>query len=102
MSFKKQYLKSKNICKVTFKLSSEEAKHANTVRLVGDFNQWNKQAPPMKRLKNGSFTATLDLPKGQQYQFRYLLDDSAWENDWHADQYVPSPLSMDDNSVIAL
>jgi 1,4-alpha-glucan branching enzyme len=100
MSVKKQYLKSKPVCKVTFKLSKQEAKAAQTVRLLGDFNNWDTQAPPMKRLKNGAFTATLDLPKDNQYQFRYLLDDKEWENDWAADQYVPSPVSLEDNSVI--
>lgn len=100
MSVKKQYLKSKPVCKVTFKLSREEAKAAQTVRLVGDFNNWDTQVQPMKRLKNGAFTATLDLPKDNQYQFRYLLDDKEWENDWAADQYIPSPVSLEDNSVI--
>ncbi|ALS98700.1 isoamylase early set domain-containing protein [Lacimicrobium alkaliphilum] len=100
MSVKKQYLKSKPVCKVTFKLTKQEAKAAQTVRLLGDFNNWDTQAPPMKRLKNGAFTATLDLPKDSQYQFRYLLDDKEWENDWAADQYVPSPVSLEDNSVI--
>lgn len=100
MSVKKQYLKSKPVCKVTFKLSKQEAKAAQTVRLLGDFNNWDTKAPPMKRLKNGAFTATLDLPRDKQYQFRYLLDDKEWENDWAADQYVPSPVSLEDNSVI--
>ena len=102
MSIKKQYLKSKPVCKVTFKLSSEEARNASSVRLVGDFNQWDTHTAPMKRLKSGGFTATLDLPRDTQYQFRYLLDDKVWENDWQADQYLPSPVSSDDNSVISL
>ena len=102
MSFKKQYLKTKPVCKVTFKLSKEEAKEADLVRIVGDFNDWDTKAAPMKKLKNGGFTATLDLPKDSQYQFRYLLNDQAWENDWHADQYIPSPVSFEDNSVISL
>lgn len=102
MSFKKQYLKSKPVCKVTFKLSKQEAQHAQSVRLLGDFNAWDSAATPMKKLKNGGFTATLELPKDSQYQFRYLLDDKVWENDWDADTYVPSPLSLEDNSVIAV
>ncbi len=102
MSFKKQYLKSKPICKVTFKLSKEEAHAAKTVRLLGDFNNWDSSTAPMKRLKNGSFTTTVNLPKDQQYQFRYLLDDQAWENDWQADAYQPSPVSFEDNSVVQL
>ena len=100
MSFKKQFLKSKPVCKVTFKLSKEEAKNADSVKLVGDFNDWDTQSKPMKKLKNGGFTSTLNLEKDKQYQFRYLLNDVEWENDWTADAYLPSPVSLEDNSVV--
>ena len=100
MAFKKQYLKSKAVCKVTFKLSKEEAQEAKSVRLVGDFNDWDAASAPMKKLKNGSFTTTVNLAKDSAYQFRYLLDDKEWENDWQADAYMPSPVSFDDNSVV--
>jgi 1,4-alpha-glucan branching enzyme len=100
MAFKKQYLKSKAACKVTFKLSKEQAHAADSVRLVGDFNEWDLASTPMKKLKNGGFTTTVDLAKDSQYQFRYLLDDKAWENDWEADAYIPSPVSFADNSVV--
>ena len=53
MSLKKQYLKSKPICKVTFKLKASEANNADTAKLLGDFNAWDIQAEPMKKLKNG-------------------------------------------------
>ncbi|MFT5277109.1 MAG: 1,4-alpha-glucan branching enzyme [Glaciecola sp.] len=102
MSFKKQYLKSKPVCKVTFKLSKAEAKSAEKVRLVGDFNEWDLSAEPMKKLKNGSFSATVELEKDAEYQFRYLLNDQEWENDWNADAYITSPVSFDDNSVLAV
>lgn len=100
MAFKKQYLKSKAVCKVTFKLSKQEAQAASSVRLLGDFNNWDTSSAPMKKLKNGSFTTTVDLPKDTAYQFRYLLDDNEWENDWQADAYIPSPVSFEDNSVV--
>ncbi|WP_371193304.1 isoamylase early set domain-containing protein [Glaciecola sp. SC05] len=102
MSLKKQYLKSKPVCKVTFKLSKEEAKSAEKVRLVGDFNEWDLNTPPMKKLKDGSFSSTVALQKDNQYQFRYLLNDKEWQNDWHADAYVPSPVSLDENSVLSV
>lgn len=102
MAFKKQYLKSKAICKVTFKLSKEEAHAAESVRLVGDFNDWDLASTPMKKLKNGSFTTTVNLPKDSDYEFRYLLDDSTWENDWEADAYIPSEVSFEDNSVVTV
>lgn len=100
MAFKKQYLKSKAVCKVTFKISKEEAKEAENVSIVGDFNDWDHTSIPMKKLKNGGFTATVNLEKDSAYQFRYLLDNESWENDWKADAYVPSPVSLEDNSVV--
>ena len=100
MAFKKQYLKSKAVCKVTFKLSKQEAKQADSVRLVGEFNDWDLMSTPMKKLKDGSFTTTINLPKDAAYQFRYLLNNTDWENDWDADSYIPSPMSLDDNSVV--
>lgn len=100
MSFKKQYLKSKPVCKVTFKLSKEEAKNADSVKIVGDFNDWDTEVAPMKKLKDGGFTSTVNLEKDKQYQFRYLLNDKEWENDWKADEYLPSPVSFEDNSVV--
>ena len=100
MSLKKQYLKSKPICKVTFKLKASEANNAGTAKLLGDFNAWDIQGEPMKKLKNGDFTQTVNLPAEAEYQFRYLLDGENWENDWEADAYLPSPVSFDDNSVV--
>ena len=38
MSLKKQYLKTKPACKVTFRLNANEAGEAATAKLVGDFN----------------------------------------------------------------
>ena len=54
----------------------------------------------MKKLKNGDFTQTVTLDADAEYQFRYLLNDDVWENDWEADGYMPSPVSLEDNSVV--
>ena len=106
MSLKKQFLKSKPVCKVTFRLPSEAAKDANTVHIVGDFNSWDIYATPMKKLKDGSFTVTVDLETdketNKEYQFRYLIDENTWENDWSADKYVPTPFGNAENSVVVV
>jgi 1,4-alpha-glucan branching enzyme len=102
MSIKKQYLKSKPVCKVTFRLPSKAAKKANSVHVVGEFNDWNKQATPMKRLKNGEHVATMDLETGREYQFRYLIDENIWENDWDADKYIPSLYGGCENSIVVV
>ncbi|MBN2468146.1 MAG: isoamylase early set domain-containing protein [Deltaproteobacteria bacterium] len=101
-AIKKKYLTSKDLCKVTFRLPRIAAPDAHRVCIVGEFNNWNIYANPMKRLKNGNYTITLDLEPGREYQFRYLIDDSRWENDWNADKYVKSPYGGADNSVVAV
>jgi 1,4-alpha-glucan branching enzyme len=100
MTIRKQYLKSKPICKVTFKITPEAGGSARTATVVGDFNNWSSTANPMKRLKNGAFTATIDLETGKQYQFRYLLDKTKWENDGQSDRYAPTPYGDSENSVV--
>ena len=98
-AIKKEYLIRKGVCKVTFRLPKVAAPGARNVSIVGDFNGWNIYANPMKKLKSGDFTITLELQSGKEYQFRYLIDDNRWENDWNADKYVKGPFGSD-NSVI--
>ena len=56
----------------------------------------------MKRLKKGDFITQIELQPGQDYQFRYHIDNSRWENDWQADKYVPNPFGDGDNSVVVV
>jgi 1,4-alpha-glucan branching enzyme len=100
MSLKKQYLKKSGLCKVTFSIPKEAAGSAHRVYLVGDFNGWDQNTTPMKRLKNGAFTATLALPPNREYRFRYLVDGGRWDNDWSADKYVPNHHGSDDSVVV--
>ncbi len=72
---------------------------AETIHLVGDFNDWDEQATPMEALRDGRFKVTLDLEAGHEYQFRYLVNATEWHNDWEADKYVPNPF-IGDNSVV--
>lgn len=95
---KKQYLKSKSTCKVTFELP--KAIEAESAHLVGDFNSWDTQATPMKRLKTGAWKVTLELEMGREYQYRYLVDGQDWHNDWAADKYVPNMVDGDNSVVV--
>lgn len=100
MALYKTYLKTQKTCKVKFELSAEAAGDAKKVWLAGDFNSWSSVDTPMKHQKDGSFSVTLTLETGREYQFRYLLDGKRWENDWAADKYIPAPFSNTDNSVV--
>jgi 1,4-alpha-glucan branching enzyme len=100
MGIKKQYLKSRKTCKVTFRLPRIAAPDAKAVCIVGDFNGWSIYANPMKKLKTGEFTITLEVEPGREYQFRYLIDEQRWENDWNADKYIKSPYGSENSVVI--
>ena len=97
---KKRYFKTKDVCKVTFRLPRAAALNARSVSVVGDFNDWNIHANPLKRLKSRDYKTSLELARDGQYQFRYLVDGIRWENDWQADRYVKNPYGDSDNSVI--
>jgi hypothetical protein len=56
----------------------------------------------MKALKDGSFTLTLDLENGREYQFRYFANGQRWFNEPEADKHVHSGLGDEHNSVIVL
>jgi len=103
MSIKKQYLKSKPVCKVTLSWKNDELDNADKVNVLGDFNCWDiDQSFPMKKLKNGTFKTTIDLEVGHEYNFRYLVDGEVWVNDGQADKYVPTGLGVEDNSVVVV
>ncbi|CAM2770664.1 isoamylase early set domain-containing protein [Vibrio mytili] len=92
---KKRFFKTKDEVEVTFELDKQQWK---SVKIAGDFNDW--QPEPMKLVKtSGQFKFKTRLPKEQNIQFRYLLDESDWENDPQADAYVPNGLGSD-NSVV--
>jgi len=97
---KKRYSKSKRICKVTFRLPREAAPDAKSVAIVGDFNNWNITETKMKKLKNGDFTLTLELPCDREYSFRYVIDTNRWEKDWFADKHIPGDSEVDNSVVV--
>lgn len=98
MSLKKQFLKSKDVCKVTFRIGSEEANGQTTAYLLGTFNQWKPEA--MQRLKDGSFKMIKDLDTQQTYQFRYRLGEDTWINDHEADGLTQSEFMDSKNSLV--
>ena len=99
---KKQFLKNKPVCKVTFTLPATAVKEGGEVRVVGDFNDWNWEQGLTMELKKSEYTAVAELATGRAYEFRYLVNNSDWENDWQADAYAPSPYFGADNSVVLL
>jgi len=93
---KKRFFKTKDDCEVTFEYANE---NAQSVALVGGFNEW-KPLLMKKSKKSGSpFRIKVRLPKESQYQFRYFVDQTVWENDDGADDYWSNEFG-ESNSVV--
>lgn len=102
MTIKKQFLKTKDVCKVTFELPEDISATTTAAAVVGDFNEWSQTATPMrKRKKDGLYYVTLDLSKEQEFQFRYFVNEKTWLNDEEADSFAPNPYGGEDNCVIS-
>jgi len=102
MSIKKQFSKSKPVCKVTFTVGAEVINGGKEVAVLGEFNNWDPSEDTMRKLKDGSFSKTIELEVGHEYQFRYLVDGKVWINDTEADKYLHSGVAAEQNSVVAL
>lgn len=74
---------------------------ADSIYVVGDFNEWTPGATPLHRCMDG-WCAEIELPAGCAYRYRYLVNNHRWLNDWHADCYVPNREGGDDSVIVTL
>ena len=84
---KKQYSKSKPVCKVTFSLTTDQVGKKAEVRVLGTFNDWSWDKGLVLGAKKKEYTAAIELPAGATYEFRYLVNGQDWFNDEAADDY---------------
>lgn len=49
---------------------------------------------------NGDWKYTLELERGREYQFRYLINGEQWLNDPNAAKYVPNPFGSENFVVV--
>jgi 1,4-alpha-glucan branching enzyme len=98
MAIKKQFVKTKPICKVTFSI---DAKEANDAAVVGDFNNWDPKVGALGKLKTGAFKGTFDINKDASYEFKYVIDGS-FVNEPEADSFLWNDFACAENSVLDL
>ena len=58
------------------------------VSVVGDFNDWDPGAHPLRKRSNGTRSVTVELPAGEPVQFKYLADNGDWFPEPEADGVV--------------
>jgi 1,4-alpha-glucan branching enzyme len=71
--------------KVTFTLIAPQAQ---SVRLAGDFTDWQQAPLELKKFKNGLWKATVSLTPGE-HQYR-LLVDGQWQDDPNCAMHQPN------------
>lgn len=83
---------------VTFELPS--CVWADRVAVTGTFNNWDDAGIPLVQSRDGVWRATIELPTGQRYEFRYVID-GRWQTDYHADGFTDNEYGSH-NSVVDL
>jgi 1,4-alpha-glucan branching enzyme len=83
-------IKRKNVSKsdqvkVSFVLAGDDPRLPASV--VGDFNDWDASAHPLKARRNETYSAVVTLAKGGRYAYRYRSEDGTWFNEDQADDY---------------
>jgi 1,4-alpha-glucan branching enzyme len=80
--------------RITFALPADGP--GGAVSVVGDFNDWDPLAHPLRRRANGTRSAVVTVPAGSTLRFRYLAEGGHWFND----ETVTAPEG--DNAAIAV
>ncbi len=75
--------------RVTFVLPADDPRGA--VSVVGDFNDWNPFAHPLRRRANGTRSVAVTVPAGSTLRFRYLAEGGVWFDD----EVSPAPRGQD-------
>lgn len=69
--------------------------------LVGKFNEWNESVYCMQCADGDTWSMTLELEPGREYQYRFRTLDGRWLND-PTSLLVPIPLGSDNSFVDTL
>jgi len=94
------YSKDKSKCRIAFRLPKDFAPAARCIAVAGSFNGWDRFSHPLKKQKSGEFSLVVEVRAGMEYEFRFIIDETRWENAWNADKYVWSDYGNCENSVI--
>lgn len=79
--------------KVTFSIPKEWIDRP--VSLVGEFNNWDRDANPLRK-RGAVWTTSVVLEPGRRYRFRYVDAWDRWHDDPAADDVVPNDAGSQD------
>ncbi len=88
---------------IIFTLPAEALEGATEAVVLGDFNNWTPgQEFELKKEEDGTFKTSVQLEAGKTYQYRFLLNNGRWQNDYNAQDYAPVSGLFIDNCVITV
>jgi len=77
-----------------------DSKYADTVTLLGDFNNWKKGEVNMQKIQNTDFwTAEITLSEGI-YKYAFLIDDNRWSKDPMAQINVKDDFGKESSLIV--
>lgn len=85
--------------RVTFCLPSSF--WADTIHVVGDFNDWSPTATPMQ-LNDEQWSVTLDLDSETSFEYRYLVNNTDWVTDWQSDHFAQGETGGDNSVIVTM
>jgi hypothetical protein len=68
--------------------------------VLGDFNGWDPMAHPLKKRRNGTVSATVEVAPGQTLRFKYLAADGTWFCDPEAEHVVHAEYHTIDSLLV--
>ena len=95
---KQSPVKGKQQVKVSFILPGDAV--TGKVSVVGEFNDWDPTAHPLRSRGNGTRSAAVTLPAQRRFAFRYLDESGRWLDDDAASAYEENGFGGV-NSVVA-
>jgi 1,4-alpha-glucan branching enzyme len=84
--------------KVTFVVPMADCDQALSV--VGEFNDWDPLATPLRKRSNRTRSASVELPIGGSYRFKYLAEGGDWFCDPDADSHVANDYASVDSLLV--
>ena len=79
VTIKKSTKRKDSKVRVTFTMPAIDG--CSCLYLVGRFNEWNESVYRLQRADDGTWSLTLELESGREFQYRFRTNDGTWLND---------------------
>jgi hypothetical protein len=68
---------------------------------VGELKDWDPESLPLRHDREDNWSVEVELDRGREYRFRYLIDGEYWGYDWHADKHTAGDDGAYNSVVVA-